>query len=202
MENEIISMSENKYLKRIRNLGFKNFLRYTFHQKTKRPHRGEFKLYSKHAAHPLTCRGGSSDIDVFKHIYTLREYECLDNITNPGLIIDCGANAGFSTSYFLNRFPKAHVIAVEPDPGNFKLLERNMDPYGSRGKAIQAGIWSKTCDLRFSEIPFGDGREWARSVREATKSRISAYNSRIIMLSSIAPVSPSGTMISWMASLA
>jgi len=162
-----MNTSKNKYLKRIENLGFKNFLRYTAHQKTKLPRSGEFSLKSKHAAYPLTCRGGSSDIDVFKHIYVIREYECLDNITTPNLIIDCGANAGFSTSYFLNRFPEANVIAVEPDPQNFKLLERNIVSYGTRCKAIQAGIWSKTCGLRFSEMPFGDGREWAHSVREA-----------------------------------
>ena len=119
-------MLRNKYLKRIKNLGFKNFLLYTLHKKTKRPRYGEFKLYSKHAAYPLTCRAGSSDIDVFKHVYTLRGYKCLDNIADPRLIIDCGANAGFSTSYFLNRFPKAHVIAIEPDPANFKLLVRNI----------------------------------------------------------------------------
>jgi FkbM family methyltransferase len=169
-------MTKNKYLKRINNLGFKNFFKYLIHKKTNYPKKGEFILKSKFAAHPLICRGGSSDIDVFKHIYTLHEYECFDGIEDPALIIDCGANAGFSTSYFLTRFQKAQVIAVEPDLENFKMLSKNIAAYGLRGKAIQAGIWSKTCGLRFSEIPFGDGREWARSVCETKKDEASVVD--------------------------
>lgn len=160
-------MNRNKYLKRIDQLGFSNFLRYTWHQKTKRPKSGTFELRSPHALHPLTCRGGTSDIDVFKHIYVIREYACLDWLENPELIIDCGANAGFSTSYFLSRFPGAKVVAVEPDPGNFEALRNNTAWSGERCDAVQAGVWSKCCGLMFSEEPFGDGREWAVSVREA-----------------------------------
>lgn len=157
----------HKYLQRIHNLGFKNFLAYTWHQKTKLPRQGEFTLASRHAAHPLVCRAGTSDIDVFKHIYVLREYACLDELREPALIIDCGANAGYSTAYFLNRFPTARVIAVEPDPGNFEMLRKNTAPFGDRCETVRAGVWSKAGGLMFSEVPFGDGREWARSVREA-----------------------------------
>lgn len=156
----------NKYLRRIETLGLGNFLSYTWHQKTKRPKSGHFFLGSKHAAHSLLCRGGSSDIDVFKHIYVIREYSCLDNLKEPSLIIDCGANGGFSTAYLLNRFPQAEVIAIEPDLGNFEILSRNIAPYAGRGKAVHAGVWSKCCGLVFPEEIFGDGREWARSVRE------------------------------------
>lgn len=117
----------------------------------------------------MHCRAfSSSDIDVFKHIFVLREYHCLDELSAPELIIDCGANAGFSTAYFLTRFPEAKVIAVEPDPGNFESLARNVAPCGARCETVEAGVWSKPCGLKFPEIPFGDGREWARSVREAT----------------------------------
>lgn len=162
-----MSIHPNRYLQRIRELGLVNFLAYTWHQKTKRPKRGEFTLGSPHAAHPLFCRGGSSDIDVFKHIYVCREYSCLDHLSDPKLIIDCGANAGYSASYFLTRFPAAKLIAVEPDLGNFEMLRKNTACFGDRCDAVMAGVWSKSCGLVFSEVPFGDGREWARSVREA-----------------------------------
>lgn len=162
-----MNFPKNKYLQRIENLGFTNFLSYTWHQKTKLPKSGRFILASKHVETPLTCRGGSSDIDVFKHIYVIREYSCLDGLNNLGLVIDCGANGGFSTVYLLNRFPLAKVIAIEPDPGNFEILLENVSHYGDSCEAMQVGVWSKTCGLMFSEAIFGDGREWARSVREA-----------------------------------
>ena len=121
---------------------------------------------SPHSAHPLLCREGSSDFHSFHQIFIEREYSCLDNVTDPQLILDCGANAGYSAAYFLSRFPKCRVIAVEPDPDNFALLQRNLAPFGNRVRTIQAGVWSHQTKLKLSEAKFGDGLEWARQVRE------------------------------------
>lgn len=41
-------------------------------------------------------------------------------------IIDCGANVGFSVAYFKMRFPQAKILAFEPDPENFALLQKNL----------------------------------------------------------------------------
>jgi FkbM family methyltransferase len=68
---------------------------------------------------------------------------------------------------FLSKFPKARLIAVEPDPKNFAMLLNNIRPFGGRATAICSGVWSREVGLVFSEEPFGDGREWARTVRAA-----------------------------------
>jgi len=154
----------NKYLRRIENLGLLNFARYLLHKKTGLPRRGEFKLHSRLVKHPLLCRGGTSDIDVFKHVFVLREYDAIGKLPERGLIIDCGANVGFSATYFLSRSPKASVIAVEPDAGNFEMLTRNTAPFGDRCTCVHAGVWSEAGGLRVVDAPLGDGREWARGV--------------------------------------
>jgi FkbM family methyltransferase len=41
------------------------------------------------------------------------------------IILDCGANIGASVAWFAARYPEAHIIAVEPAPANFALLEKN-----------------------------------------------------------------------------
>lgn len=156
-----------KYARSIRNLGLFAFAGYWWHQKTKLPRTGGFVLKSRLLDHPLYCRAGSSDIDVFKHIFVLREYAVFDDLQNPGLIVDCGANVGMSSSYFLSRFPKANVIAVEPDPSNYQQLLHNTQTYGDRLNCVQAGVWSKRVGLRFVQEQFGDGREWAVAVKEA-----------------------------------
>jgi len=125
-----------------------------------------FILYSRYAKFPLKCRQNTSDIDVFGQIFVAREYRCLDDVRDAGLIIDCGANVGFSSAYFLSKFPKSEVIAIEPDQENFSLLETNLAPYGTRYHAICSAVWSHSVGLVLSEVPFGDGREWARTVRE------------------------------------
>ncbi|MBX2853313.1 MAG: FkbM family methyltransferase [Phycisphaeraceae bacterium] len=156
-----------KYARSIRNLGGLAFARYWWHQKTKLPRTGVFDLTTRYADHPLQCRAGTSDIDVFKHIYVLREYACFDGLADPGLIVDCGANVGMSAAYFLSRFPNAKVIAVEPDPGNYQQLLHNTRTYGQRLHAVQAGVWHKGVGLKFAEDGFGDGRAWAVAVEEA-----------------------------------
>lgn len=156
--------SVNKYLRRIENMGFFNFVRYLIHKNLGLPRSGEFKLYSRLVASPLICRAGSSDIDVFKHIFVLREYDAIGQLPDSGLIIDCGANVGFSAAYFLSVSPGVNVIAVEPDAGNFHMLAVNTAAFGDRCTCVQAGVWSEPGGLRVVDAPQGDGREWARGV--------------------------------------
>lgn len=125
-----------------------------------------FRVLSRYARYPLYCRSRTSDVEVFGQIFVHREYRCLDEVKNAQLIIDCGANVGFSSAYLLSRFPDATLIAVEPDPGNFAALQANLAPFGSRFKAHCTGIWSHSTGLVLDEKTFGDGREWARTVRE------------------------------------
>ncbi|MDP2788002.1 MAG: FkbM family methyltransferase [Pseudomonadota bacterium] len=126
-----------------------------------------YVLLSKDAKFPVKCRPNTSDLDVFDQIFVGREYRCLDDVADVGLIIDCGANVGYSSSYFLSRFKQARVIAVEPDPHNFALLKDNVAPYGDRCETICSGVWSHPAGLVLSEATFGDGKEWSRTVREA-----------------------------------
>jgi FkbM family methyltransferase len=126
-------------------------------------------LSSKSLLRPVKCRPRTSDFDVFCQIFAHREYRCLDDVADPQLIIDCGANVGYSAAYFLSRFPTARLIAVEPDPGNFQVLRDNLAPYGSRCTALATAVWSGPSELVPGDQQFRDGREWARTVRAANK---------------------------------
>jgi FkbM family methyltransferase len=41
------------------------------------------------------------------------------------LIVDCGANIGCSVLWFNARYPKAHIVAIEPASDNFEILSAN-----------------------------------------------------------------------------
>jgi len=116
--------------------------------------------------HSLFFRPISSDRYVFHQIFIEREYSCFDDLDRPDLIIDCGANVGYSSGYFLSRFPSCSVIAVEPDPENFKMLERNLAQFGNRARAIRAAVWSHSSRLKIKESTYRDGLEWAFQVSE------------------------------------
>jgi FkbM family methyltransferase len=52
-----------------------------------------------------------------KHLFNL--------IGSPATIIDAGANTGMTTARFAIQYPQAKIIAIEPEPENFKLLKEN-----------------------------------------------------------------------------
>jgi len=150
------------------NLGLRGFFLYAFQRVRLLWPRDQhlIVLRSKYAKHPVECRTKSSDVSVFWQIFIAREYSCLDDIPTAELIIDCGANIGCSSAYFLSRFPQCRLIAVEPDPKNFEILSRNLAPYGDRVTLMHAAVWSHPARLTFSEEPYRDGSGWSRQVRE------------------------------------
>jgi len=164
-----LSQRLREYAHAIQTMGLLQSVHFKIQKLTSAHRRRErmLTLYSKYSRFPLRFRPGSSDIDVFAQIFVDREYRCVDDVVDPGLIIDCGANAGFSSAYFLSRFPNAFVVAIEPDRDNFRLLETNLQPYQGRFKTICSAVWSRPVGLVMSEAKSGDGREWSRTVREA-----------------------------------
>lgn len=53
------------------------------------------------------------------------ETYALDQIQAPEVIVDLGSNIGASVLYFRMRYPKASIYGFEPDPNNFRRLQRN-----------------------------------------------------------------------------
>lgn len=123
-------------------------------------------LTTELARHPLLCRPGTSDLNVFHQVFVEREYADLDDLDGVRTILDCGANVGYSAAYLLSRFPGARLIALEPDPGNFALLRANLAPYGDAARARRAAVWSHAGGLALQTARYRDGYEWTRQVRE------------------------------------
>jgi FkbM family methyltransferase len=92
--------------------------------------------------YPVTIRGGaSSDALALYELLVQREYDPVGDLDSPHFIIDAGANVGIASLYFLNRYPTARVVAVEPEPGNFEICRRNLAPYGDRAILLQGAVW-------------------------------------------------------------
>jgi FkbM family methyltransferase len=124
------------------------------------------RLRARTARYELVCRPGTSDLNSFAQVFVRREYAPLDNIVAVDLIVDCGAYIGLASAYFLSRFPSGHLIAVEPDEGNFAVLQENLRPFAPRVTLLHAAIWSHPTDLVIDDTPFRDAREWTRHVRQ------------------------------------
>jgi FkbM family methyltransferase len=109
---------------------------------------------------------------VFAQVLANREYRCLDQSEISGLVIDCGANIGLSTLYFLTRFPNAHLIAIEPDPDNFKMLAGNTAGFSGRKTLLQAAVWNRTRGLSSRILALSIARNGPRTCREAEEREV------------------------------
>jgi hypothetical protein len=70
-------------------------------------------------------RGGSTDFVALKQIFVQGEHSYLEHIRHrPQVVLDAGANVGFSSLYFSLLFPGARIYALEPDKENYDMLVR------------------------------------------------------------------------------
>lgn len=141
---------------------FGNFLGLTLYVRIKMLNAGDIiwvRLPS--LKHPLSVRGGSSDGKVFEHVFVDGEYE-IDYEMDPTNIIDAGANVGYASIFFANKYPRAKIVAVEPEESNLSMLRENSSFYENI-KIVPAGIWCK--DVRL-EIENPDDSQWAFRVKE------------------------------------
>jgi FkbM family methyltransferase len=122
-------------------------------------------LTSRQAAHPMVFRTHTTDLESFYQVFLLREFAPIDDLTDVGLVVDCGSNAGYSAVYFLNHFPGSTVVALEPEPSTFAVLERNLEPYHGRYRALNYAVWSHPARLTFDADSRAAGH-WGVQVRE------------------------------------
>ena len=115
----------------------------------------------------LYLRTGTSDYAVLRQVFVEQQYAPLDDVA-ARLVIDCGAYVGYSALYFLNRFPQAVVVAVEPSPENAALCRRTLLPYHERVRVILAAVWGRPGPMRLIRGVYGDGRDWANQVEPAS----------------------------------
>jgi len=114
------------------------------------PARGRLKTVSCDGInHPVRVRVGTSDVTTLVDILLRGEYDFLT--TSPKVIIDGGANVGYASIWFANRYPSATIFAVEPQKDNYELLRENVAPYPNI-VPIRAALWSRR-DLVDVELP-------------------------------------------------
>ena len=124
------------------------------------------------------CRGGScspiffrtftSDSRVVRSVFAESQYACVGDLQDVRTIVSCGANIGCTAIWFLERYPKARLIALEPDPDNFAMCQKNLAPYADRVVLVQAGLWSRPARLRVERGEYRDGLQWAFRVVECS----------------------------------
>jgi FkbM family methyltransferase len=115
--------------------------------------------------HPFHFRHATTDKYIIADVLLDAQYQCLMALDEVRTIVDVGANIGTASVVLLNEYPEAIVVALEPDPGNFAVLQKNLAPYGNRAIAFRCALWSCREQLAIDRGQFRDGGAWSFQVR-------------------------------------
>jgi FkbM family methyltransferase len=110
----------------------------------------------------IAIRLDTSDMRCVEQVFLAREYE-IPFPGTPSVIVDAGANIGMATLYFARTFPDAKIIAIEPEPSNFALLQMNCGSF-ENVTLIQGALWPTTGTLTIEDE---SAEKWAMRVTDA-----------------------------------
>ena len=105
-------------------------------------------------AHPVWIRPDSTDVMTLREIFIARDYDFPVH-REIRTIIDAGANIGLSTVFFAHKYPRARVVAIEPEAANFALLQQNTRGYANV-VALHAALWSETGEVALDDPGRGE----------------------------------------------
>ncbi|MGN6802740.1 MAG: FkbM family methyltransferase, partial [Ginsengibacter sp.] len=123
----------------------------------------------------LSLRNFDTDVKTFFQIFYAKEYD-MEIINEPLFIIDCGANIGLSAVFFAIKYPKAKIIALEPDSENFKVLQSNTSSFPNV-ICLHKAVWSKNVLMEIIDMGTGN---WGFQTVEATKTSANAVEATTI----------------------
>lgn len=104
----------------------------------------------KSLRYPILIRPGTQDAMTVTDNVIREEYGKFTPAKAPEWMIDAGAYIGDTTAYFLSRFPKLKVVALEPNPPSYEMAKHNLKLYGGRAILLQKGLFSTEQVHRFS----------------------------------------------------
>jgi FkbM family methyltransferase len=112
-------------------------------------------------AMPFCYRRGTTDLLVLEQVFLDREYH-VEPIAPESIeyIVDLGSNIGVTAMLWAQRYPRARMALVEPDPDNFKLLQTNTAAFRDRCLLINAAVSDGCGQTSF----FRSDREYGHSI--------------------------------------
>lgn len=84
--------------------------------------RGEVSILG----HKIRYSDAASCFSAWSLIFDDKCYDFDNALPRQPIIVDLGANIGIASLYFCTRFPQARILAYEPDPSVFPILQSNL----------------------------------------------------------------------------
>lgn len=120
---------------------------------------------------PITVRPLESDLFVANQVFGDRQYTLPERLEaalrascasavetgETPVIVDAGANVGFSALWFAARFPQARIVAIEPDPTSYARLVEHCAATPTI-EPLHAALWKDNAGVRLHD---GGNGSWS-----------------------------------------
>ena len=92
----------------------------------------------------LTYVDAPALVAIFEIAVVKRWHDFIAKREDP-LILDCGANIGVTVLHFKHLYPKATIVAFEPDKEICKVLRKNLTENAAQDvEVVEAAVWTTT----------------------------------------------------------
>lgn len=119
-----------------------------------------------------------SDYMVFNQIFNFKEYNIVEkmlslnkNSNKEIVIIDAGANVGYTSAFFLNELKNCKIFGIEPSFENCEIYHSNVKNFNNI--TIYQNALSEKPNMFYSlDRNFRDGKDWSIATKESDKGEI------------------------------
>lgn len=161
-DQDVYSGRWKAFLTLVRLTGLKEAVRFLLARAKRSP---EVRLRLEVTGTEVVLRPRNSDFEVLMQTFAANGCETRAFGGNPLLVVDAGANIGLTSLLFAQHYPKATVVAIEPDETNFRLLKMNTSAF-PQIVPVRAALWNRQAPLRVRDP---GNRAWALQTEEVAE---------------------------------
>ena len=97
--------------------------------------------------HPIYLRSIKADMQSFVNTFIDPYLDKKTYLPDAKVVIDAGANIGYTAILFANWWPNCSIISIEPDKENYALTLKNTANYPNI-TVLNAALWNKSTTLK------------------------------------------------------
>lgn len=98
------------------------------------------------------ARPGTCDAEVLWDVFIEQYHLPPVPLSDDCVILDLGANVGYTTAHFTTLYPRATIGVVEMDPDNMALARMNTEFAKDRCRYLEVAVWSQSGTILYEGV--------------------------------------------------
>lgn len=100
----------------------------------------------------ISCRTGTRDLSSLEDLLFHQYHLPPPTVRDPKVIVDLGSNIGLTVAHFAALFPRARIVGLELDAGNFAMALKNTERWKDRVTLVNSAVWSSDGEVTFDGL--------------------------------------------------